>query len=53
MPRIVTVSTENGKLVWQKEVPMSDGGSVHLLLRDDALYAVGMGGGEQQLQHGI
>jgi len=45
MPRIVAVSTDDGKLIWQKEVPMDNGGSVHLLMRDDALYAVGMGGG--------
>jgi len=41
MPRIVAVSTDDGRLLWQKEVPLKDGGSVHLLLRDDALYAVG------------
>jgi len=41
MPRVVAVSAESGKLLWRKEVPLSDGGSVHLLLRDDALYAVG------------
>ncbi len=41
MPRVVAVSAESGKLAWRKEVPLSDGGSVHLLLRDDALYAVG------------
>ncbi|MBI5394761.1 MAG: PQQ-binding-like beta-propeller repeat protein [Verrucomicrobia bacterium] len=41
MPRIVTVSTRDGRLVWQKEVRLIDGGSVHLLLRPDALYAVG------------
>jgi len=46
IPRVVAVSTENGKLAWQKEVPLSDSGSVHLLLRDDALYAVGHGGGD-------
>ncbi|MBL7223885.1 MAG: PQQ-binding-like beta-propeller repeat protein [Candidatus Brocadiae bacterium] len=45
MPRIVAVSTEGGKLLWQKEVPRRDGGSVHLVLRTDALYAVGHGGG--------
>ena len=46
MPRIVTVSTDDGKLAWQKDVPMIDGGSVHLLLRDDAIYAIGHGPGE-------
>ena len=46
MPRVVAVSTKDGELAWQKEVPMADGGSVHLLLREDALYAIGMGTGE-------
>jgi outer membrane protein assembly factor BamB len=46
MPRVVAVSAENGKLLWRKEVPLSDGGSVHLLLRDDALYAVGETAGD-------
>ena len=46
MPRVVVVSTEDGKLAWQKEVPMVDGGSVHLLLREDALYAIGFTGGD-------
>ena len=46
MPRVVAVSTKDGKLAWQKEVPMADGGSVHLLLREDALYAIGMRGGD-------
>jgi outer membrane protein assembly factor BamB len=46
IPRIVAVSTRDGKLAWQKEVPLTDAGSVHLLLRDDALYAVGQGTGE-------
>jgi outer membrane protein assembly factor BamB len=41
MPRVVAVSTDNGKMLWHKEVRMVDGGSVHLLLREDALYAVG------------
>ncbi len=41
MPCIVAVSTDSGKLLWRKEVPLGDGGSVHLLLRNDALYAVG------------
>jgi len=41
LPRVVTVATEDGKLAWQKEVKINDGGSVHLLLRDDAIYAVG------------
>jgi outer membrane protein assembly factor BamB len=41
IPRVVAVSAADGRLLWRKEVPMSDGGSVHLLLRDDALYAVG------------
>ena len=45
LPRVVTVATENGKLAWQKEVKINDGGSVHLLLRDDAIYAVGEAGG--------
>lgn len=43
MPRVVAVSTGDGTLQWQKEVPMADGGSVHVLLRQDALYAVGHG----------
>ena len=42
MPRVVAVSTADGKLRWQKEVRMNDAGSVHLLLRPDALYAVGL-----------
>jgi outer membrane protein assembly factor BamB len=46
MPRVVAVSAENGRLAWVKEVPMNDGGSVHLLLREDALYAIGMGSGQ-------
>lgn len=46
MPRVVVVRTEDGKLAWQKEVPLDDGGSVHLVLRRDALYAVGAGGGD-------
>jgi len=41
MPRVVAVSTRDGKLLWQKEVSLADGGSVHLLLRDKGLYAVG------------
>ena len=45
MPRVVAVSTEDGTLKWQKEVPLTDAGSVHLLLREDALYAVGQGAG--------
>jgi len=43
MRRVVAVSTDDGKLLWQKEVPLNDGGSAHLLLRDDALYAVAEG----------
>ncbi|MBM4033774.1 MAG: hypothetical protein FJ291_18605 [Planctomycetes bacterium] len=43
MNRVVAVSTDNGKLLWQKEVPLNDGGSAHLLLRDDAAYAVAEG----------
>ena len=43
IPRVVAVSTEDGMLLWQKEVPLTDAGSVHLLLREDALYAVGQG----------
>jgi outer membrane protein assembly factor BamB len=43
IPRIVAVSAGDGKLLWQKEVLMSDGGAVHLLLREDALWAVGLG----------
>jgi len=50
MPRIVAVSTGNGRLLWQKEVPLADGGSVHLLLRDDALYAVGETGSDAGLR---
>lgn len=46
MPRVVVVSTKDGKLAWQKDVPMVDGGSVHLLLREDALYAIGFTGGD-------
>ncbi len=46
IPRVVAVSTEDGKLLWQKDVPLNDAGSVHLVLREDALYAVGMGGNE-------
>jgi outer membrane protein assembly factor BamB len=46
MPRIVTVSARDGKLAWRKDVPLVDGGSVHLLLRDDAIYAIGHGPGE-------
>jgi len=46
MPRVIAVSTRDGKLAWQKEVPMADGGSVHLLLREDAIYAVAMRGGD-------
>ncbi|MHC4406005.1 MAG: outer membrane protein assembly factor BamB family protein, partial [Planctomycetota bacterium] len=46
IPRIVAVSTETGKLLWKKDVPLNDAGSVHLLLRDDGLYAVGQGGGD-------
>ncbi|MGD8500588.1 MAG: PQQ-binding-like beta-propeller repeat protein, partial [Phycisphaerales bacterium] len=45
IPRVVAVSTEDGTLQWQKEVPLTDAGSVHLLLREDALYAVGQGTG--------
>ncbi|UCE47482.1 MAG: PQQ-binding-like beta-propeller repeat protein, partial [Phycisphaerales bacterium] len=45
MPRVVAVSTEDGTLQWQKEVPLTDAGSVHLLLRQDALYAIGQGTG--------
>lgn len=46
MPRVVAVSARDGELAWQKEVPMADGGSVHLLLREEALYAIGTGGGQ-------
>lgn len=46
MPRVVAVSARDGKLAWQKEVPLADGGSVHLLLREDGLYAVGLGGND-------
>jgi len=45
IPRVVAVSTEDGRLVWQREVPLNDAGSVHLVLREDALYAVGSPGG--------
>ena len=45
IPRVVAVSTEDGTLQWHKEVPLTDAGSVHLLLREDALYAVGQGTG--------
>ena len=33
IPRVAAVSTEDGTLQWQKEVPLTDAGSVHLLLR--------------------
>ena len=46
MPRVVAVSTKDGKLAWQKDVHMIDGGSVHLLLRDEALYALGNAGAD-------
>ncbi|UCC99691.1 MAG: PQQ-like beta-propeller repeat protein, partial [Phycisphaerales bacterium] len=45
IPRVVAVSTEDGTLQWHKEVPLTDAGSVHLLLREEALYAVGQGTG--------
>jgi len=38
-PNLVVVSAADGKLVWQKK-----GGNLHLVLRDDAFYAVGPGG---------
>ena len=43
MRRVVAVSTHDGALKWQKEVRMGDAGSVHLVLRDEALYAIGSG----------
>jgi len=46
IPRVIAVWAESGNLAWQKEVPLTDAGSVHLLLRDDALYAVGQGTGQ-------
>lgn len=49
IPRVVAVSTEDGKLLWQKEVPLADAGSVHLVLREDALYAVGLAGADSSL----
>ena len=36
-PRLVAVSAENGKLLWQ----YADDGNFQLVLRDDALYAMG------------
>ena len=46
MPRVVAVTAADGKLAWQRDVPMIDGGSVHLVLRDDAVYAIGHGRGD-------
>ena len=46
MPRVVAVSTRDGKLAWRREVPLIDGGSVHVLLRDEAVYAVGNSGAD-------
>jgi len=36
-PHLVVASAKDGQLVWSRH----DGGNVHLLLRDDAVYAVG------------
>jgi outer membrane protein assembly factor BamB len=40
-PNLVVASAADGKLVWQKR-----GGNLHLILRDDAFYGVGPGGGK-------
>ncbi|MBM3888006.1 MAG: hypothetical protein FJ388_02645, partial [Verrucomicrobia bacterium] len=43
MSRVVAVSAKDGRLAWQRDVVLKDGGSVHLLLRDDAVWTVAEG----------
>lgn len=40
-PNLVVASAADGKLLWHKP-----GGNLHLILRDDAFYGVGPGGGK-------